>query len=332
VYHPTSRVLTTLEILQTRAIVSGTELAARLEVDARTVRSYITMLRDMGIPVEARPGRHGGYRLRPGFRLPPMMLTNEEAVAVSLGLLFARRIGLADATSATEGALAKIERVLPGALRAQVHALATALILDPPDAASRGITYSPIPSTTILLTLVAAAAEQQQVTLTYRDWGGTVTTRRYDPYAVVYPANAAWYVVGYCHLRDDRRVFRIDRVIAVAATETRFARPTTFDALAHVRRALALLPARWTVELVLQASYVEAEQWAAPLFATLSEECGETLLRCTVTDLDWLARTLVSMPFPFRIHTPAELLDALERVQAQIARTIAASRRERSPH
>src|SRR5690349_21393741 len=73
-YHPTSRVLTTLEILQTRAIVSGTELAARLEVDARTVRSYITMLRDMGIPVEAQPGRHGGYRLRPGFRLPPMML------------------------------------------------------------------------------------------------------------------------------------------------------------------------------------------------------------------------------------------------------------------
>src|SRR4051812_46294999 len=87
IYHPTTRVLTTLEILQTRVTVSGAELAARLGVDARTVRGYITMLRDMGIPVEARSGRHGGYRLRPGFRLPPMMLTNEEAVAVSLGLL-----------------------------------------------------------------------------------------------------------------------------------------------------------------------------------------------------------------------------------------------------
>src|SRR6476660_305961 len=78
-YHPTTRVLAVLDLLQSRGEVSGAELAARLEVSARTIRGYVTMLRDMGIPVEARPGRHGGYRLRPGFRLPPLMLANDEA-------------------------------------------------------------------------------------------------------------------------------------------------------------------------------------------------------------------------------------------------------------
>ncbi|HEY8602099.1 MAG TPA: HTH domain-containing protein [Thermomicrobiales bacterium] len=117
-YRPTARVLTALELLQIRTVIGGAELATRLEVDARTVRSYITMLRDMGIPIEARPGRHGGYQLRPGFRLPPLMLTNDEAIAITLGLLFSRRVGLSDAAPATVGALVKIERVLPEALRA----------------------------------------------------------------------------------------------------------------------------------------------------------------------------------------------------------------------
>src|SRR5947209_1311661 len=131
-YHPTTRVLTVLEVLQSRGGASGAELAARLEVDVRTVRRYITMLQEMGIPIEARPGRHGGYRLRPGYRLPPLMLANDEALAVTLGLLWARRLGLAGAAPAMEGALAKIERVLPSELRTQVHALAEALILDSP--------------------------------------------------------------------------------------------------------------------------------------------------------------------------------------------------------
>src|SRR5947209_12202729 len=126
-YHPTTRVLTVLEVLQSRGGASGAELAARLEVDVRTVRRYVTMLQDMGIPVEARPGRHGGYRLRPGYRLPPLMFDNDEALAVTLGLLFARRHGLTNAAPATEGALAKIERVLPDTLRAQVRALAAVL-------------------------------------------------------------------------------------------------------------------------------------------------------------------------------------------------------------
>src|SRR6185295_1341775 len=94
-YHPTTRLLTVLELLQTHAQMSSTELAARLEVDARTIRRYILMLQDLGIPIEAELGRHGGYSLRPGFKLPPLMFSNDEALALILGLLAARNLGLA---------------------------------------------------------------------------------------------------------------------------------------------------------------------------------------------------------------------------------------------
>src|SRR5688500_18207053 len=102
-YNPTTRVLTVLELLQARGELGGQELAERLEVDRRTVRRYVTMLRDLGIPVEATPGRGGGYRLQPGFKLPPLMFTDEEALAVALGLLAARRLGFTASAPAVEG-------------------------------------------------------------------------------------------------------------------------------------------------------------------------------------------------------------------------------------
>src|SRR6185503_11685746 len=101
-YHPTTRLLTVLELLQTHGQMSGTELGARLEVDARTVRRYIMMLQDIGIPVEAEMGRYGGYALRSGFKLPPMMFNNDEAFALILGLLAARKLGLGAAATAVE--------------------------------------------------------------------------------------------------------------------------------------------------------------------------------------------------------------------------------------
>jgi predicted DNA-binding transcriptional regulator YafY len=137
-YHPTTRVLTVLELLQSQGHVTGPDLAERLEVNVRTARRYVTMLQDLGIPVEAERGRHGGYRLRPGFKLPPLMLTDEEALAVTLGLLLARRMGMTATAPASEGALAKIERVLPDALREQVQAVQQmlAMAVSPSDAAS----------------------------------------------------------------------------------------------------------------------------------------------------------------------------------------------------
>src|SRR5258708_31364061 len=112
-YHPTSRVLTVLELLQARPFITGPELAARLEMDVRTVRRYITHLQDVGIPVEANIGRHGGYRLRPGFKLPPLIFTEEQATAIMLGLLASTWLEIGESAVAHEGALAKGARVLP---------------------------------------------------------------------------------------------------------------------------------------------------------------------------------------------------------------------------
>lgn len=129
-YHPTTRVLAVLELLQSRPGMTGAALAARLEVDRRTVRRYITMLQDLGVPVEGERGPEGGYALRPGARLPPLMLSDDEALAVSLGLLAARRQGLVDPLAA-EGAAAKIERVLPEAPRRRLKALQSIMAYAP---------------------------------------------------------------------------------------------------------------------------------------------------------------------------------------------------------
>src|SRR5262245_39693885 len=122
-YHPTTRVLTILELLQARGSLSGAELAERLEVDRRTVRRYITMLQDLGIPIETTRGPHGSYQLRRGFKLPPLMLADDEALAITLSLFTARRTGMVADLLTVERALAKIERVLPEELRARVQAV-----------------------------------------------------------------------------------------------------------------------------------------------------------------------------------------------------------------
>src|SRR6266566_4808550 len=112
-YQPTTRLRTVLELLQARPSLSGAELARRLEVDGRTVRRYVMMLQDVGIPVEATHGRNGGYRLRPGFKLPPLLFTEEEATAIMLGLLASSWLEIGQSSLAIEGALAKVSRVLP---------------------------------------------------------------------------------------------------------------------------------------------------------------------------------------------------------------------------
>src|SRR5947209_19816479 len=130
-YHPTSRVLTVLELLQSRPFISGPELAARLEMDVRTVRRYITHLQDVGIPVEANIGRYGGYRLRPGFKLPPLIFTEEEATAIMLGLLASSWLEIGQSSAAIEGALAKVSRVLPLRARERLQAVSSHLVLFP---------------------------------------------------------------------------------------------------------------------------------------------------------------------------------------------------------
>ena len=317
-YFPTTRVLTILELLQSRQQLSGPELAQRLEVNARTVRRYITMLQDLGFPVEAVRGRHGSYRLRPGFKLPPLMFTEDEALALTLGLLVARRLGLTAAAPAVEGALAKIERVLPLALREQVQAVQETLILD--------LTHSgSTPRTNLVVTLCAAAQQCRRVWLHYSSWQSETTERAVDLYGIVY-RSGFWYAVGYCHLRAGLRVFRLDRILQAELREETFSRPPDFDSLAYVLRSLANTPATWEVEVLLETTLDQAQHYVPPVIATLDQVPDGIMLRCSVGHLEWMAHFLTGMQCPFIVMKPPELRDELQRLATRIAEMAARTR------
>jgi predicted DNA-binding transcriptional regulator YafY len=311
-YHPTTRLLTILELLQSHPRLNGAELAARLEVDTRTVRRYVTMLQDIGIPIEAEPGRYGGYSLRPGYKLPPLMFSNEEALALALGLRLAGRLGLGADTEAVTGATAKLERLLPYHLRAQLQALQAVLVLDVPLARTD-------PAGKIILTLATAVWQERQLWLRYLAWDGQSSDRLVDPYGLVYRAGY-WYLPAYCHRRQATRTFRVDRIEAVQPRETTFNRPGGFDPLAHVNQALATMPGVWPIVVCLQTDLARARRLIPPTLATLDETPDGIILRCYVQSLDWFAHFLAGLNCPLVVHQPAELRAALAHLAERAAR------------
>src|ERR687888_2777391 len=278
-YHPTTRVLTALELLQSRSRMSGAELADRLEVDRRTVRRYVTMLQDLGVPVESESGRYGGYRIRPGYKLPPMMFTEEEALALSLGLLLARRLGVTEAAPAVEGALAKLDRVLPDRLRGRVQAIQGALAFTP----WRGTTFPSDPA--ILLTLTSAAQFTRRVHVRYRGNDEEFTERDVDPYGVAHH-QGRWYTVGWCHLRQDVRVFRLDRIVTLQPLDETFARPLDFDCAAFLLHSFATIPYGWPIEVLLELGLEDARRRIAPDAGTLEAKRGGVILRAQADHLE----------------------------------------------
>ena len=309
-YFPTTRVLTVLELLQSRQQISGQELAERLEVDPRTVRRYITMLQDLGIPVEGMRGRYGSYRLRPGFKLPPLMFNDDEALALTVGLLVSRKMGLTLATPAVEGALAKIERVLPDALRERIQALQETLVVDINPSGA-------VPRSDIVIVLSEAARQRQGIQMSYRAYEGQETQRQFDPYGLVY-RSGYWYVVGYCHLRLDLRAFRLDRVIRIDSEERKFVRPDNFDCLAYVLKAIPSTPATWFVHVVLDTTLEEAQRIVPPALALLEQVEDGVELKCYVDHLEWMAWILIRLQCTFVVRQPAELRAELFKLAGQI--------------
>ncbi len=196
---PTARVLALLELLQAGGQHTVPSLAERLDVDERTVRRYAAHLVDLGIPVEVQRGRYGGYRLAPGFKLPPLMLTDDEAVAVMVAL--ATAAGSPGATSAA----AKVRRVLPSALAGRISSLISTMDTTAP--ARRGSA----PAARALLGLADAARRHRTVTLAYTAWRGRDSVRGFDPYGLVLHSGR-WYVTGWDHETHQIRTFRLDRV------------------------------------------------------------------------------------------------------------------------
>src|SRR5580693_3367995 len=288
-----------LELLQGRRQLSGAELAAGLGVDQRTVRRYALRLADLGIPVTAERGRYGGYRLLPGYRLPPLMLTDDEAAAVVIGLLAAERLGQPVAGIST--ALAKIQRVLPATLSERVAALRQTLGFTqrkPAVAADTGT----------VLTLATAASQHQRVRLRYRSHAEQDGERDLDPYGLVLHSGR-WYVTGRDGTSGELRTFRVDRVREALLSGVSFDPPADFDPVQHVTRSLAAVPYAHEIEVVLATTLENAKRRIPPTVATLAETEGGVLLTGRAEHLPGLAAMLAGLGWPFTVRRPAALRD-----------------------
>lgn len=300
---PTTRILALLELLQTHGRMSGTELARRLEVDPRTLRRYISTLEDIGIPITTERGRYGGYMLVSGFKLPPLMFTENEAVAVSLGLQAARSLGLAEAAPAVASAQAKLERVMPAGLKQRVRAISETTTLDLHAGIAAG-------SSAALTALATAAQERQRVQLHYQAPKSAASRREIDPYGLVY-WQSRWYVVGYCHLRQELRSFRLDRVTEVRLSAARFTRPQGFDAASYLKTSIATIPRTLTVEVLLKADLSTVLALLPESAGVFEPAAGGVLLRTYTDSIEWIARRLAALPCPFEIRTPDTLRTAV---------------------
>jgi predicted DNA-binding transcriptional regulator YafY len=310
-YHPTGRALTVLELLQSRPSITGPELAERLEMDVRTVRRYITILQDIGIPVEATIGRHGGYRLRPGFKLPPLMFSDDEATALALGLLGTSWLEIDLPSATVAGALAKITRVLPQRARERLDAISEHVILSPHTREER-------PNTTLLIGLSEAIQQRQRIALTYQSIHDQITQRTVEPYAIA-GWWGRWYLVAFCCLRQDFRLFRLDRMQQVEYLAENFSRDEAFDCQAYAVAQLGTSTQGWQIEVAFQAPFAAVRQKIPPAYGSLTVSAAGVVFACQTDDLLYIARYLVGLHLPFTILQPPELRDALLELAEQLA-------------
>ena len=317
-YHPTSRVLAVLELLQSKPLITGPELAAVLEVDVRTVRRYITILQDVGIPVEANIGRYGGYRLRPGFKLPPLLFTEEEATAIMLGLLGTSWLEIGQSSVAIEGALAKVSRVLPLRARDRLKAISSHLVFFSPQQEGR-------PDVSLLLNLSEAIGQQQRLDMTYLSLRNEVTRRKVEPYGIV-GWEGHWYLVGYCCLRQDNRTFRLDRIQEVRVLAESFVKAEDFDCQAYmIEQHAKKASASWQIEVEFQAALFTVQQKIPTSYGSLTDTPTGVLFQSQYDDIDGMARYLMMLNLPFIVHQPPELREALLRLAEQMVQSATVS-------
>ena len=310
---PTSRLLALLETLQAQPVVTGRELADRLDIDVRTLRRYVAALQELGIPVEGQRGVGGGYRMRPGYRLPPLMLSDDEAVVVVLGLAAAQRLGLDTESAAADGALTKIHRVLPERLRRRIEALEATLAFVEPAAGA-----APVPGETALL-LAEAVRRRKRVRTRYRSFSGNFSERELSPHGLVVNAGR-WYLAAHDHGRAELRTFRVDRMLGPVLEEVGALNPPDgFDPVAYVASSLASVPWTWEVEVELDLPLDRASERIPATLGQLAAEGGATVLRMNVEALDWMASFLAGLGCGFTIRRPDELRASVRDLAARLA-------------
>ena len=305
-YDPIMRVFTVLEILQGRDRVSGAELAQRLDVDLRTVQRYIVRLKDLNIPIDSSPGVGGAYRLRPGFRLPPLVLTNEEAFALALGLRALHQIGLAAFAPATEGALAKLGRVLPEALRESIRSIEEVVAIEP----------GPWVVPTSVESLIAAASAIRtchRLSFTYETNSRIISTREIEPYGLMH-GDGRWYLIGRCLSREAMRTFRLDRATQLKICPDTFHPPAAFDARQYFAENMPFAQSEYQVNVWIDMPIAEATCNFAPWRIATEAHDGGTRIRCGRDRLEMFAAMLLSTGRRIVVNTPDELRDTFRQI------------------
>ncbi len=310
---PAGRLLALLSHLQARRHWSATELAERLGVTVRTVRRDVTRLRDLGYPVMAEPGPQGGYQLGAGGALPPLLLGDDEAVAVAMGLRTAATAGVAGYEDVAIGALAKLEQVLPAHLRDRVTALNTTTVL----LQRQG---GPQVDPDLLLTLAQGCRGLERLRFGYRAGDGRESERRVEPFRLV-NAERRWYLVAFDVDRAAWRTFRVDRITDPVLTGHRFVRGAEPDAAAMVAEGLALAPYAWQAEVLLRTDPEHAAELIPRTVGTLEPAEDGTVLRLGAPDLEWIARYLAGLDVEFEVRDPPELRTAIRKLARRLLQT-----------
>ncbi|RAG87634.1 transcriptional regulator [Streptacidiphilus pinicola] len=312
-----ARLLNLLSLLQTPREWSGTELAGRLDVSTRTIRRDIDRLRELGYPVEATLGSIGGYRLVAGRALPPLLLDDEEAVAIAVGLRAAAGSAVDGIEDASLRALTKLEQVLPSRLRYRVGALGAAVVT----MTGGGPRVEPA-----VLTVVAGAiTNHERVRFAYRAAGGAETRRHVEPQRLV-ATGRRWYLVAWDLDRDDWRLFRVDRLADPTATGARAtARELpAADAAAFVQEKLRGL---WPSAPVVVDFHTDAETVRQRLGQAPGEveplPDGTARWSAEADRLDWTAVRLLMLDLPFTVQSPPALIDQIRALGERAAQATA---------
>ncbi|GLZ33560.1 DNA-binding transcriptional regulator [Lentzea sp. NBRC 105346] len=318
-----ARLLKLLSLLQVRRDWTGPELAGRLGVDVRTIRRDVDKLRSLGYPVNSVPGVAGGYQLGAGAELPPLLLDDDEAVAVAVGLRTAANGTITGIEETSVRALAKLEQVLPSRLRRRVQALqvhTTPLTSAGPTVDAEALTV-----------IAGACRDHQQLRFGYT--GGTEPRRLVEPHGLVHTGRR-WYLVAWDVIRKDWRTFRVDRIEGVPTLAGRFTpRTPPFDDLAsYVSRQVASSPYTYQAVLVVHAPLAVVAQRTTPTSVQLEEIDADTcLLRSGAESLTTIAFHLMHLDLEFDVLEPPELIDHMRELSQRLARSVSRSGRTPAP-
>lgn len=302
-----ARMLDLLGLLQSRHHWTGEDLAERLEISRRTLRRDIERLRDLGYPVESARGLDGGYQLGPGGRLPPLLLSEDEAVAAAIGLRNAASQNVGGIAEDAIGALLKITQLLPPRLRSEAEAITTAV--SAPTGRSDDVALD------TLTILARSSRDNERLRFDYHTHSGTAGERLVEPHHVV-PLRRRWYLVAWDLDRDDWRTFRLDRISEPRSTGRRFERRTlpASDPVTYVTRSIASIPSTYHVEVVIEAPLQTVQDVLGPWGTATSEDPDTTRIEMDTDELSWPVMFLAALDARVRHAEPTELRTLLHRL------------------